>query len=215
MRFLPFFTACLVAVVLYAVILEREALQAFANGPEATADAAAAETGLDSDTVTTALADGPVSVVVKISEAQIVEDGLILSGRTEAARKVEVRSETSGLVISEPLKKGASVSAGDLMCQLDPGTREATLAEAEAKLIEAESDNETATKLAERGFQSENSTISSRANLQSMQAMVSQAMKEIERLEIRAPFDGILESDTAELGSLLQPGAACGTLIAL
>ena len=32
---------------------------------------------------------------------------------------------------------------------------------------------------------------------------------------MHAPFDGLLESDTAELGSLLQPGALCATLIQL
>jgi membrane fusion protein, multidrug efflux system len=30
---------------------------------------------------------------------------------------------------------------------------------------------------------------------------------------MHAPFDGLLETDTAELGSLLQPGALCATLI--
>ena len=41
------------------------------------------------------------------------------------------------------------------------------------------------------------------------------AQKEIERLTITASFDGILESDTAELGSLLQPGSLCATVIQL
>lgn len=35
------------------------------------------------------------------------------------------------------------------------------------------------------------------------------------RLNITAPFAGLLESDTAELGSLLQPGALCATVIQL
>ena len=42
-----------------------------------------------------------------------------------------------------------------------------------------------------------------------------EAEKEMERLTITAPFDGLLESDTAELGSLLQPGDLCGTVIQL
>ncbi len=106
MRFLPFFTACLVAAVLYGVIMERDALRAFANnGVLPTEDAA--EEAPSGDTVTTAVANGAVSVVVKVSEAQTVQSGLVLSGRTEAARNVEIKSETSGLVISEPIAKGA------------------------------------------------------------------------------------------------------------
>jgi multidrug efflux system membrane fusion protein len=41
------------------------------------------------------------------------------------------------------------------------------------------------------------------------------AEKELERLEIKASFAGLLESDTAELGSLLQPGGLCATVIQL
>ena len=44
---------------------------------------------------------------------------------------------------------------------------------------------------------------------------MASAENELEKLEIHAPFAGILESDTAELGSLLQPGSLCGTIIQL
>ncbi|QHQ34769.1 efflux RND transporter periplasmic adaptor subunit [Algicella marina] len=216
MRILSFLTACLVALFLYAVIMERDALRALAGNTDEVELAQADTSGeASADQVTGAVAGGPVRVVVQVSEAEPVQSGLVLAGRTEAARKVEVKAETAGLVVSEPLQKGATVQAGELMCKLDAGTREASLAEARARQIEAETNFETATKLSERGFQSETSAIAAKAGLESAMAMVSQAEKEIERLEIRAPFNGILESDTAELGALLQPGASCGTLIAL
>ena len=53
------------------------------------------------------------------------------------------------------------------------------------------------------------------SGIQSAQASVATAEKEIERLTITAPFGGLLESDTAELGALLQPGDLCGTIIQL
>ena len=37
----------------------------------------------------------------------------------------------------------------------------------------------------------------------------------LSQLKITAPFAGVLESDTAELGSLLQPGGLCATILAL
>ena len=46
-------------------------------------------------------------------------------------------------------------------------------------------------------------------------AAVAAARREIERLTIKAPFAGLLESDTAELGSLLQAGTLCATVIQL
>ena len=41
------------------------------------------------------------------------------------------------------------------------------------------------------------------------------AQKEIDQLTMTAPFSGLLESDSAELGSLLQPGDLCATIIQL
>ena len=51
------------------------------------------------------------------------------------------------------------------------------------------------------------------AAIQSASAAVAAAEREIERLEIRAPFAGELETDTADIGTLLQPGADCATLV--
>ena len=39
-----------------------------------------------------------------------------LGGETEAARFVEVRSETFGQVVSEPLRKGSFVKKNDILC---------------------------------------------------------------------------------------------------
>jgi multidrug efflux system membrane fusion protein len=156
-----------------------------------------------------------VAVVAEHSIALEVESGVVLRGRTEAARRVEVRAETTGLVVSDPLRRGARVAAGDLLCANDPGPRPAQLAEAAARLAEAEANNPASERLAERGYTAETTAIANRASLQAAQAMIDQARREIERLQIHAPFGGLLESDTAELGTLLQPGSECATVIAL
>ncbi|TNF59263.1 MAG: efflux RND transporter periplasmic adaptor subunit, partial [Rhodobacteraceae bacterium] len=56
---------------------------------------------------------------------------------------------------------------------------------------------------------------SAEAAVQAAQAAVAAAETEIGRLSITAPFAGLLESDTAELGSLMQPGSLCATVIQL
>ena len=209
LRLVPLLTACVVAAALYMVIMEREALRAFAGEDiSETADAtevAAIETGQMP----------AVSVVAMTSQAQDIESGIVLRGRTEAARKVDVRAETTGLVISEPLRKGAFVQEGQVMCELDVGTRNAQLSEAKARLAEAEANNTAAASLSQKGFTSETAAIGRLAQLESAMAAVEQAEKELSRTTIKAPFSGLLESDTAELGVLLQPGGACATVLAL
>ncbi|MGR3291529.1 MAG: efflux RND transporter periplasmic adaptor subunit, partial [Paracoccaceae bacterium] len=53
------------------------------------------------------------------------------------------------------------------------------------------------------------------AGIQSAEAGIAAANSEIEKLTITAPFSGLLESDAAELGTFLQPGALCATVIQL
>ncbi|WP_412508971.1 biotin/lipoyl-binding protein, partial [Roseovarius sp. SYSU LYC5161] len=129
MRLMPILTAALVSASLYFLIFERDIVLAIAQvAPAAEADAKADESGPD-----------PVSVVVETFKARSVDGAVVLRGRTEAARQVTVASETSGLVVSEPIRKGAFVEAGTLLCELDPGTRQSQLEEAQAGLSEARS----------------------------------------------------------------------------
>lgn len=256
MRPLSIVTAILVVAALYFIVFERESLLQFAGGGQNTAEdvttpaAAEAETSVE-------IEEARVSVVALRSEARQIDGAVILRGRTEAARQVEVRAETSGRVVSEPLRRGASIAEGELMCSLDPGTRQialsdakarlqeaearlpearARLAEAEARLAEAEINDNAASRLSEGGFASETrvaattaaveaaragvsaaetGVTSADAGIQTAEAAVASAEDELSKLEIHAPFSGILESDTAELGALLQPGSLCATIIQL
>lgn len=253
MRIFSIFTAIAVIAVLYLLVFERDRVIAFASGgdPE---DVQAVEIVADAASGHTAKAIG---VVALKSEARNIDRAVLLRGRTEAARQVDMRAETSGQVISEPLRKGTSVETGDLLCEIDPGTREAMLREAEARFVqaqagipeaaarvaeaqarleEAEINDRAAARLVEDGFASQTRVASARAavesaragvqsanlgleaaqaTISSAEAAVAAARKEIDRLTITAPFAGLLESDTAEIGSLLQPGALCATVIQL
>lgn len=215
MKIGPLITACLVALGLYALVFERGWLMDFAAGGSADGPPPEAVVEQPPATPRDAAAARRVGVVVIDSQAGTVDNAVVLRGRTEAVRQVDVRAETSGLILSEPLRKGQKVSAGDVLCQIDPGIRPIQLQEAEAGLAEAEINDTAAAKLAERGFGSQTGAVGAKASLQAAQAKVELARKEIERLTVRTPFDGLLESDTAELGSLMQAGSLCATVIQL
>ena len=316
MRFVSFLTAIVVTVVLYFLVLERDRVMEFVGrtpppGTEQAADAPGADAGTEAEAP--AARAGEVSVVVLRSQARAVADAVLVRGRTEAARQVDVRAETSSTVISEPLRKGALVETGQELCRLDPGTRgvsldeakarrasaqaalpeaqsrvaearagvlaaQAGLAEARTRVPEAEANLTSArarereaginlnaaTRLSADGFasdtrlaaaeaamesaraavQSAKSQVeaaragvqsamsqlesaragvksaeagveNARAGIQSAEAAVAAAQKEIDRLTVTAPFAGLLETDTAELGTLLQAGGVCATVIQL
>ena len=138
MRLVPFLTAILVTVGLYLLVFERDKLMAFAKAEAATTlqDETAVKTASDTTDQT---ASSVMRVVVQRSEASEIDSAVILRGQTRAIRQVDVRSETTSTVLSEPKRKGTFVTAGDMLCELDPGTRPAQLAEAKARKAQAES----------------------------------------------------------------------------
>ena len=252
MRISPLLTAVLVAAVIYVFVFQRDLIINLGKTDAITDEVST------SQVPTPQITDTPsVSVVVLASRAQNVDSAVNVRGETRAARQVSLRAETSGSVISKPLRKGSFVTTGQPMCEIDPGTRGASLAEtkarlaesrarvpeAEARVIEAQArlaealiNDRAAEKLSQGGFASEARVASATAaaqtaragvaaaesglqstvaGIQSAEAAVASAEKEISRLVIHSSFDGILESDTAELGSLLQPGGLCATVIQL
>ena len=186
--------------------MERDALLAFAGAD--TSNESTEETVVD---------DAPtaVPVVTMHSVEREVQSGIVLRGTTQAARKIEMRAETSGRVISQPLPSGTDVEEGQVLCELDPGVLEAQLAEAIAQMANAEASSNVASRLAQSGFGAENNAISASAALESARARVLSVERTLTQLKIRAPFAGVLESDSAEIGSLLQPGSPCATILAL
>ncbi len=258
MRIISLFIAVVVTAFMYFFIIERDKLLAFASSDAADADLTAEA---EATPETTLEAAQVVRVVAQHSAARIIDSAVIVRGETEAERQIDVMAETSGLVISTPLRKGAQVSEGQMLCKIDPGTRGASLAEAKARLAEARAgvpssaarldeaiarldeakiNDNAASKLSEGGFASDTRVASTQASvraaeaavasataglesaqaaIQSAEAGVAAAQKEIDRLTVVAPFAGLLETDTAEIGSLLSAnspsGAHCATIIEL
>ncbi|WP_170370697.1 efflux RND transporter periplasmic adaptor subunit [Ruegeria arenilitoris] len=251
MRLISLVNAVLVIVALYFVVFERDALFAFAGREDAASQSDAGAEANDASAVQA------VGVVALRSTAREIDSAVLLRGETKAIRQVEVLAETTSTVISEPKRKGTFVEAGDLLCELDPGSRPAQLAQAKAAKLEAESrvpeaearleeaharvaeaeiNLIAARKLSETGFGSETRRIAAEAEMstakagikaaeaelkateagiEAAEAAVAAAELELDRITIEAPFQGLLESDAAELGSLMQPGSLCATVIQL
>lgn len=274
MRIIPIISAILVSAFLYGIIIERDAILAFARGEglggfsdaaaEGAEDTRTAAVAPEVETATDAAPSGdtapalrPVGVMTILSQAREIDSAVIIRGQTEADRQVDLRAETAGTVVSDPIRKGARVEQGDVLCEIDPGTRQDLLAEAEARLAEAmasvptaearvteakarvteaEINQNAAQKLSATGFASDTRVASSEATvraaeatlaqaesglstaqaaIRSAEAAVASARRDLDRTKIHAPFGGLLENDTAEIGSLLQNGGTCATIIQL
>lgn len=212
-------TSIIAALLIAAGLWYWFALRHDMASEDATPVAAAVTEQVIGDAEATPIAEqpavNPVPVVVFKSDAQETQGTLVIRGRTQANRNVKVASETTGRVISEALPSGSRVTAGQVLCRLNPGVRAAELAEAQASLAEARVEAAGAKKLKQKGFTAETTLKSAEARLQAAQARLDRVNWDIAQLDIIAPFDGVLESDTAEVGTLMTPGAICGDVIDL
>jgi multidrug efflux system membrane fusion protein len=154
-------------------------------------------------------------VRVSLTPESVRPYAVLIRGRTEATRTVEVRSETAGAVAATPTPEGAWVKAGQVLCRLDVDARQATLDQARAMLRSKQLEHQAAQRLQERGFRSETQVLAAKASVDQAAAAVRQAEVALEQINIRAPFAGVFDSRAAEVGTYLSPGQACGTVVEL
>jgi len=169
------------------------------------------------------------SVRIKTFTVQPMALEVPLRGQTEASAKVAVPAETSGIVEEVLVEKGDRVAVGDAMCRLDQGTRAASVAEAEAAVTQAEAGlkqartaYETNAALRERGVASPNSAEPAAAaleaaiaGLESANTRLDNAKAELERTTVVAKVAGIVQDPVADIGTLLNPGQPCATVVEL
>lgn len=157
--------------------------------------------------------DRPFRVRVATLTAQPRVATLEIRGRTEADAKVDVRAETTGRVAERSVREGSRVEAGELLCRIDAGAREAKVLEARAKLAQAELDHGAAAQLKSKGFSAETRVAALKAALDAATASLREVEIELERTEIRAPIAGVVQSPMAEVGTMLTAGQVCATIV--
>ena len=147
--------------------------------------------------------------------ATLQERVVNVRGRTQNKRSVTIQSQIGGLLTSRPVERGDNVTQGQLLCQISTEDREAFLSEATATARQANIEYEGSLRLSKQGLQSETAIAQSKANLASANAKLSRAKLNQQRLQITAPFDGVIEAVHLELGQYVVPGASCVTLVDL
>ena len=111
MRIVSLITAVAVVSILYVLVFERDVLEGFSDGENIEelandlGDGPELNSGANAITSKTEKSRKVISVVVVESSANTIDSAVVLRGETAAALLVEVRSETSGQVVNEPLKK--------------------------------------------------------------------------------------------------------------
>ena len=157
----------------------------------------------------------PTRVRARVLNASPQVEEVILRGRTENKRTVAVKAEVAGRIVERPVERGTPVEVGDLLCRIAMDDRMAGLNEARENLNQAEIEYDGSLRLKERGFQSDTAIAQAKARRAAAQAALERSELSIARTFIRAPFAGIVEDVSLEVGDYVSPGAPCATVVDL
>lgn len=153
------------------------------------------------------------NVRIRTLTAEQYEREIVVRGRTEAVRLVEVKAEIDGHIEEILVEKGARVRAGDVLARLDMEDRVARMAEARARVDQRQLEYDAVRQLSERGYRAKTKFAEATALLESALAAVARMEEEIDDTEIRAPFAGIVEYRHIDIGDYVKQGAPVATVV--
>ena len=157
----------------------------------------------------------PTKVRAKRIEAQLYPLRVLLKGKTEPNRVVELRAEVGGQVEKLPVEKGRVVERGAVICQLAVEDRQLRVAEAQAVVAQTQIEYDGAQRLKTGGYQSETAIATAKSRLESAKADLVRRQLDLEKTAIRAPFAGVVEERPVEVGELVRVGDSCATILDL
>lgn len=150
---------------------------------------------------------GPAAPVVEVKVASVAPRPLTVTttavGTIEPENRVVVAAQEEGLVTALLAREGDRVQRGDVLAQLDDRQLAAQLAEAQARLQEAEGQWRRARTLTLEGLITEADGDAARAAYEVAQARVEALRTRLSFTRISAPVDGVVTVRHVELGDLV------------
>ena len=196
--------AIVIAVIAFLWVLSAVILPPKSNESEDNADSNAEQV------------EKPLTRVrVQDITAQEFPDTIILTGRSQASRSVEIKAEVNGAILRILKEEGSRVKKGESIAELDVRDRAARQAEARERVNQRQIEYNAAQKLAERGFNSQVRLAQSLADLENAKAQLKDARLDLSKVNIRAPFDGVILDQQVDLGDYADVGNTLFSIVDL
>jgi len=147
-----------------------------------------------------------------VAEASYLEDLISSTGTVRAIQEIDLSSETSGKVIGLHINEGSEVTAGDLLVKVNDNDLQAELARLESNIELFEETSERQQQLFERGGATQEDYDNTLMQLNNLRAEHATVMVQIDRTEVRAPFDGIVGLTYISEGAYVTPSTRIASL---
>ena len=125
------------------------------------------------------------------------------TGSILANEEVELRSETSGKIVEILFREGAYVSKGDLLIKINDADLQAQQRKAESKVKLVEDREARQRQLAQNQMISQEDYESTLNDLEASKAEYDLIKAQIDKTEIKAPFDGVIGLREVSEGSFV------------
>lgn len=171
------------------------------------------------------------AAMVEVKEVQPTDMTFLVDSQGTAVPKFSTTllSEVSGQIVevSDKYNAGGFFDKGEMLLQIDPSDYEVAVQQARAQLLQAQAtleEEKARARVAEEEWSQftegeapalglrKPQLASAYAALESAEANLAMAERNLERTTIRAPYDGVLRSKQANLGQFVGAGAQIATL---
>ena len=149
---------------------------------------------------TEAGAKKPFRVAVVDTTVDTHSRKLVISGRTEADRKVTTFARTNGVLEELRVRRGSRVKAGDIIAVLSDDAREAQVMQAKAVIEQRKVELEAKRRLVQTNAFPRLELISLEAQFKVAEAALATAEAERDRGFVKAPWDGVI-TEISEVGT--------------
>ncbi|MFN3985157.1 MAG: efflux RND transporter periplasmic adaptor subunit [Rhodocyclaceae bacterium] len=150
------------------------------------------------------------AVAVEAEAVRVIDlaDDVTAVGSLVSNESVVLRPEVAGRIAVIRFREGEPVKRGEVLVELDAAVQRAELQQAQANLNLAESNYRRTLDLFERRFVSQSSLDNARSQLEVARAGTELARARLSRMQIRAPFDGVMGIRTVSPGDYVKDGDA-------
>jgi membrane fusion protein (multidrug efflux system) len=128
-------------------------------------------------------------------------------GSLRSDESVTLRPEVAGRISAISFKEGQPVAKGALLVRLDPAVLEAEAQQARANLILAKTKFNRAVDLAKSNFISGQAKDEAENNLKVAEASAQLAEAKLAKMDLRAPFSGVIGLRSVSIGDYVKEGA--------
>ena len=153
-------------------------------------------------------AAGPQAVTVEAMPVVVaaMPQTITAVGSVRSDESVTLRPEVTGRIAEIRFKEGQAVAKGALLVKLDDSVVKADAEQARANLWLAKAKSDRAAELNQKGFVSAQAKDEAEGGLRVAQATLQSAEARLAKMEIRAPFSGVIGLRQVSVGDYVKDG---------